>query len=248
MISESTYQHTEEMHNTIAASLIVPYIIKMLQPSSVIDVGCGIGTWLYEFKKAGVSDVLGIDSPYADQQLLKKYLNPDEFKGWDLTKPFSAGRKFDVAISLEVAEHLPPETALQFVDHLANHADTIIFSAAVPAQVGQNHLNEQWPTYWAKRFEAKGYHCYDLVRPQFWNHPDVEVWYKQNILLYSKVELPFQKTTIHNIIHPELWSMKVAKIDSLKYQLDRIVTGKAGASFYIKAFLKSLIMFGKKVK
>lgn len=247
MLTESTYSHTEEMHNTRAASFMVPYIVNLFKPSSVLDVGCGLGTWLYEFKKAGVTEVLGIDSPFVNKDLLSKFLEAKEFLAFDLTKPFNISRKFDLALSLELAEHLPPRSALQHVDDLTSHADLIIFSAAIPAQFGQNHTNEQWQSYWAEKFFAKGYKCYDLIRPHFWNNQQVDFWYKQNMLVYSKHELPFLQAITTDIIHPDAWSKQVSRTSSLKSQLSRVKSGKVGLSFYLKAICTSLLHFGKKI-
>jgi hypothetical protein len=61
-------------------------------------------------------------------------------------------RTFDLAICLEVAEHLPPEAAEGFIDSLTRLAPVVLFSAAITFQVGNQHLNGQWPDYWATLF------------------------------------------------------------------------------------------------
>lgn len=170
-----------------SAEVIVPRIIELLQPRSVLDVGCGIGTWLSVFGGLGIEDVEGVDGLYIPRD---KLLIPQErFVGSDLSKEISLGRKFDLVVSLEVAEHLPEEVSALFIDSLIKHADKIVFSAAIPFQGGPNHVNEQWPDYWAKLFKSKGFVAVDVFRKEFWNNEKVEWWYRQNILLFVKKEI-----------------------------------------------------------
>src|SRR5260221_12957101 len=142
----SIYHHSEAVHNMETPRQVVPKIMDMLHPKSVLDVGCGIGTWLKAFEEEGVLDLLGLDGDHVDKRLLK--IRPTQFKIQNLMNRWSVNRKFDLVISFEVAEHLPAQTSDLFVEMLVNHSDTILFSAAVPKQEGQNHLNEQWPSYW----------------------------------------------------------------------------------------------------
>ncbi|HTU82550.1 MAG TPA: hypothetical protein VMF61_10495, partial [Candidatus Acidoferrales bacterium] len=96
------------------------------------------------------------------------------------------GRTFDLAISLEVAEHLPESSAASFVATLTTLAPAVLFSAAVPFQGGEHHVNERWQSYWAELFERRGYTCVDCVRPRFWNDASIEFWYRQNTLVYVR--------------------------------------------------------------
>lgn len=109
-----------------------------------------------------MDDVLGIDAPYTDRSRLRI---PDElFLARDLTVPLSLERRFDLALSLEVAEHLPAAAADHFVASLTRLASVILFSAAIPDQGGEGHLNEQWPDYWVERFAAHGFGVADVLR------------------------------------------------------------------------------------
>lgn len=194
----SAYTHKEDVHNLTAPREIVPLLMEMLNPTSVIDVGCGIGTWLKAFDEVGVVDYLGVDGHFIDRKLLK--INAQKFLSQDLRKAWSVKRKFDLVISLEVAEHLPEEVADLFVTVLVSHGDTILFSAAVPGQGGQNHLNEQWPSYWQKKFERHGFFCHDLIRPLIWNNIKVDWWYRQNMILISKLPSTIE---VLPLVHPE---------------------------------------------
>ena len=165
-----------------SAEQIVPLLIDLIAPASVVDVGCGAGTWLGVFKRSGIEDVLGLDGEWVDPAALE--IPRSQFRVTDLTKSFSCDRRFDVAVSLEVAEHLPERSADEFVRSLVNLAPVVVFSAAIPFQGGTAHLNEQWPDYWAGRFRSHGYLAFDCVRPRVWDNPAVSWWYAQNTVIY----------------------------------------------------------------
>lgn len=210
-MNQKKYIHLENVHNLKSASIIVPEILKILSIQSVLDVGCGIGTWLHVFKKNGINDIKGIDGHYVDKKLLYKYLSPENFEAINLEKPFNLKKKYDLVISLEVAEHLEEFSADSFVESICLHSDTIIFSAAIPGQGGQNHLNEQWPNYWAKKFSKHSYVFLDLIRPLIWDNPWVDYWYKQNIFLVVKTDNELAKNYLSSslgLVHPELLKQK----------------------------------------
>lgn len=166
-----------------SAERIVPLVVELLAPRSVIDLGCGDGSWLSIFRRHGATDLLGVDGGWLDPQHLK--ISTDEFRVARLDGPLEFDRQFDIAISLEVAEHLPPSKAAGFVACLTTLAPVVMFSAAIPAQGGVNHQNEQWPDYWEQHFANHGYMPIDVIRWQVWNDPAVAWWYSQNILLYA---------------------------------------------------------------
>ncbi|HET6779033.1 MAG TPA: class I SAM-dependent methyltransferase [Gemmatimonadales bacterium] len=156
---------------------------EMLQPTSVLDVGCGRGIWLAEWVGKGVSDVYGIDGSYLDATTLE--IAPGRFMPQDLSQPFWVGRRFDLIESLEVAEHLPESAAESFIDSLTRHGDVIMFSAAVPGQGGEYHVNEQPLEYWREKFARRGYAAYDPLRRVLRNNDQVEPWYRYNLLVYA---------------------------------------------------------------
>lgn len=168
-------------HSMQSAQVIVPMIIDLLKPKSVIDVGCGRGEWLTQFAIHNI-DIQGIDGPYiADSQLL---IPGDKFARHDLTKPMTITRQYDLAISLEVAEHLPRNTSRGFAKLLSSMSPAVVFSAALPLQGGVNHINEQWPWYWKKIFHDLGYVRLDPFRKYLWQRQDVAFYYQQNIYLF----------------------------------------------------------------
>jgi hypothetical protein len=200
------------------------------------------------FLQSGVADVSGVDGDFIDLSLLEKHVSPTQFQPLDLSQPFNLNRRFDLVMSLEVAEHLPPTSARAFVQSLVLHGDTVIFSAANRGRGGQNHLNEQYLLYWAGLFAEHGYRCYDLLRPRIWNHAGVDKWYKQNTLVYSKRQLMPAPSEAIDVIHPIYWDKRNKKVERLMDNLTLIRTGKAGILFYLKCLGLSLTRFGRKYK
>jgi hypothetical protein len=166
-----------------SASIVVPLILKLFKPKSVVDFGCGVGGWLKEFSRGGVEDILGIDGDYIRREQL--LIPPDKFESQDLMRP-TIRKRFDLAISLEVAEHLPESSADALVSTLVKAAPVVVFSAAIKGQGGTNHINEQWQSYWARRFQSHGYCIVDCIRPTIFDDERVERWYRQNILVYCE--------------------------------------------------------------
>lgn len=205
------YTHNTGFHNLIAPKEIVPEIIKLIKPTSVIDIGCGLGTFLAVFKENGVSKVFGIDGPWCDKPALFKNIEEKEFEEKDLEKNLGITQKYDLAICLEVAEHLTPQRADTFIQELTKMSEVVLFSAAIPKQGGDHHYNEQWLTYWVEIFEKYGFEIHDVLRSKFWENPNVYWWYKQNMVLAVKKGHHIDglndlaKNELLNVVHPELF-------------------------------------------
>lgn len=167
-----------------SAQAIVPLVLRLVRPRHVVDVGCGVATWLSVFMEQGCVDVVGIDGDYVDRKSL--LIPAERFLTFDLTQPLRLERQFDLVVSLEVAEHLPPECAETFIDSLTRLGPVVLFSAAIPFQGGVHHVNEQWPDYWARYFQARGFVVLDPIRRHVWNNEQVEYFYAQNILMFAR--------------------------------------------------------------
>ncbi len=99
-----------------SARVLVPLVLDLVDAESVVDVGCGLGTWLSVFREHGIEELLGIDGPHIDPSLLE--IPPERFVTHDLEHPLDLERRFDLVVSLEVAEHLPAGCAETFVSSL----------------------------------------------------------------------------------------------------------------------------------
>lgn len=185
-----TYRYAPEFFDYIdrgarrSASKMVAELYPVLAPGSLVDIGCGRGIWAAEWMNAGVTDCVGVDGAYVDTDSLA--IPHDRFVAQNLSRPFDLHRTFDLVQSLEVAEHLPESCADVFVDNLCRHGSLVLFSAAVPGQGGEMHINEQPLEYWRRKFSERGYTAYDYVRWRVAHHTDVEPWYRYNTLLFAR--------------------------------------------------------------
>lgn len=217
------YIHKEKYHNLKAPQEIVPAVYNLIKPVSVVDVGCGIGTFLYCFKEMGVKEVLGIEGTWVNEEQVKKYLAENEFIKHDLDKEIPEVRKFDLAICLEVAEHLKESSADILIDSLCKLSNVILFSAAIPGQRGQGHINEQWPSYWAEKFKKHNFIFKDVLRHLFWDNTAIDVWYRQNIFLvinddYKIIDEKLKEIEVKSpldIVHPEIFNDRMNTINKV---------------------------------
>jgi len=170
-----------------SAKIIVPLVMDIFRPQSVVDVGCGVGAWLKVFQENGVEDFIGLDGKYVSGENLM--IPENRFFAQDLSREFSLNRKFDLAISLEVAEHIKKRRARVFIKNLAGLSDIILFSAAIPHQGGTHHYNEEWPGYWRRMFVDLGYDWLDPFRAGIIHREEVQSYYRQNLFLVVKKEL-----------------------------------------------------------
>lgn len=204
-----------------SAREIIPLLLKLIHPKSVVDVGCGLGTWLSAFKEFGITECLGIDGDYINKNMLQ--IPQEEFLSFDLTSPLQIDRKFDLVVSLEVAEHLPVECAEIFIDSITKLGPVILFSAAIPFQGGVCHVNEQWPHYWLRYFKKNNYLVIDYLRKTVWDNENVEPYYAQNIFIFVKHDCidnyPLLERELGNthisqlaIVHPKIYQKDFMKI------------------------------------
>lgn len=200
-----------------SASVIVPLLHELLPVRSVCDVGCGVGTWLRCWLDEGAADVLGIDGDHVSRDQL--LIPGDNFCAADLRQPLPCDRRFDLAMSLEVAEHLPPTRAESFVADLASLAPVVLFSAAIPGQGGTQHVNERWQSYWASLFAREGFVVVDALRPRIWHDERIDYWYRQNILLFCRHGAIETSALPLDVVHPEQFAAARQRTPSIRESL-----------------------------
>tara|TARA_R110002096_G_scaffold401880_1_gene598923 strand:+ start:13609 stop:14433 length:825 start_codon:yes stop_codon:yes gene_type:complete len=216
--------HVAHFQNSLnSAKEIVPKLLSYYKPKTVLDVGCGVGTWLTIFEK-NECEVFGIDGDYVETKDL--IIDSSKFKPLNLNLKFNLEKKFDLVISLEVAEHILKENAKNFIDSLCFHGDVILFSAAIPGQEGTLHFNEQYNEFWVNLFSQNGYKCFDFLRHEVWNNDMVSWWYRQNILIFirkGEINNPHYKlmtkdkfTFQNSYVHPKLFDYKCKKNKKLE--------------------------------
>jgi len=216
---QDLFANLDEVHGSRrSAKEVIPLVLELLQPQSVIDIGCGVGSWLAVFKEFGVQDVLGVDFDFVDRNLLK--IPEEQFFPFDLKQPLKIDRKFDLVMCLEVAGYIPHESAEMFVNSLIELGPIVLFSAAVPFQDDPTiQVNQRWPEYWASYFKQKGYVVIDCLRKKIWNNSNVSWWFAQNLLLFVRqdylennelLKREFENTYTSQlaIVHPQLYMAK----------------------------------------
>lgn len=160
-----------------SAAAVVPAVQELVRARSVVDVGGGEGWWAAAFAELGARAVC-IDVGTTDHSAPGV-----EHVEHDLQDalPSSLGR-FDLAVCLEVAEHVDALVGDRLIAEVCALAPVVLFSAAVPGQGGHGHINEQWPGYWVDRFASAGFSCSGALRWRFWDDERVDHWYRQNLL------------------------------------------------------------------
>lgn len=196
-------------HTAHAASRILAALPVGLPRRSVADIGCGTGTWLAAALAGGAEAAFGIEGAWVTPAMLDD--GRITFTPQDLEQSFTLPG-VDLALSLEVAEHLSPARAESFVADLVATAPSVLFSAAIPGQGGVGHLNEQWQSWWAERFATHGYLAYDVIRPAIWTDEAIPAWYRQNVVLYldsptaAELDLTPTEPALLDRVHPAFWA------------------------------------------
>lgn len=222
---DNNFYKEQEISSYNSGRKILPIVNKFFGPQSVVDIGCGLGNWLKvwheDFK---IKEYLGVEGPYINPDMLMVPRQNVIFA--DLKEPLILQKRYDLAMSMEVAEHIPTEASELFVQNLINASDVVLFSAAIPGQEGTYHINEQNPEFWASIFKKKGYVTIDCIRKDIWNDSAINYWYRQNVLLFVKQEKLEQYPDLQKIaqltdsefllrIHPELLAHKMKLIDTM---------------------------------
>jgi SAM-dependent methyltransferase len=177
-----------------SARIFLQFLFKYWCPESAIDFGCGLGTWLCACKELGVKRLVGLDGDWVTtEQLIDRAI---EFRAINFYQEISHTEAFDLAISLEVVEHLPPEIADRFINSLTQSANAVVFSAAFIGQPGAGHINTRPHSYWAQKFISSGYLLFDIFRPEFWSDNRVAPWYRQNTFVYARADHPLYDALI----------------------------------------------------
>jgi len=224
-----------------SAKVYFEILSQYLKVDSIIDIGCGRGPWLSAAKEFVLNQngkLIGIDGPWNSQYDMID--NSISYIGSDLNKPLNTqglGR-FDLCMSIEVAEHLHPNRSSELVNELCTLSDVVMFSAAYLSQGGTHHINERKHSYWAERFLENNYVVYDIFRHEVWGNSDVELWHQQNIFLYVKKYTEFERKMQDigvkkisnlewlNAVHPELYAKRIGIQGNVKYHLMKLLPQK----------------------
>jgi hypothetical protein len=200
-----------------SAYAVMPIVLAttLPPPETVLDVGCGEGHWLdataegLESWGADRHELVGADLPTVRPEHHPSEMPRWHFTSWDaelgmeLPEPLG-GDYWGLTLCLETAEHLTPEAGRWLVRELCRVSELVVWSAAIPGQGGDGHVNEQWPSYWAEAFDSQAWHLEDPWRSTLWGASDVEPWYQQNLLLAAPGRTDRGAWPPH-LVHPAIY-------------------------------------------
>jgi SAM-dependent methyltransferase len=163
-------------------------LIRLRSPRSVVDVGSGSGLMLAEFAKRGV-DVQGVEGSRAAierSQLGERVVRANLERGVP-----DLGR-FDLALCIEVAEHLTARSAPRLVEGLTRLSDVVVFTASRPEEGGLLHVNPQPESYWRALFEERGFAGSPLRRELLDAIADVPEprYLHENLMVFERTARP----------------------------------------------------------
>ena len=164
-------------------------MLGVFNPRSVVDFGCGIGDILYQFERKGI-DILGIDASKVCHKYAK--ISKGNFLLFDLRNNFYSPGKYDIALCLEVAEHIEEKYSDILVRNITQSSPVIVFTAAPPGQGGMDHCNEKPREWWIDRFQKQGFdinqHLTDALRKELINFPGILELehYVKNMMVFLK--------------------------------------------------------------
>ena len=179
------YEGVDEVTRRVAGP-IATSVMEKFSPKTVVDVGCGSGAVLLAFKEHGVS---GIGLEYSEAALDFCRKRSLQVRKFDLEGQIPTDVRADVAISTEVAEHLPEAVADRYVDLLCSIADRVVLTAATPGQGGTDHVNEQPNEYWIDKFARRRFsHLEEVTRTwrRAWREQAMSSCYSDNVMVFER--------------------------------------------------------------
>lgn len=191
-----------------SAAAVLPIVFDYLgTPSALLDVGAGEGWWSEAAVDAGViGPVLALDLMLAEGSKLMRFAAaPWNAEAIEPLPILMTDTPWPLALCLEVAEHLTPVGGAHLLRELTRVSDAILWSAAIPGQGGDGHINERWATDWAEGFDSCGWHLEDPFRDRLWECVDVEPWYRQNLLLARPGRIDYSEWP-RNLVDPVTWA------------------------------------------
>lgn len=174
----------------ILAEYYAPKLIKEFQPKYVLDVGCGSGQWLDEYRKHSVK-TKGVEGSVNAWEIMSEETK-EVVTQWDLRDPLPSDNQdynIDFVQSFEVAEHIEENYANVFIYNITkDDPDVILLTAAPPGQNGHHHENCQEKEYWMKKMKNKGYifNVELLNKIESWGVPDdCPLWWPHNLMVFT---------------------------------------------------------------
>lgn len=131
----------------------VSNVLQEFAPQNILDIGCGLGNTVKEFRSRGI-EAFGLEG---SELAIRRSEVADFIQQANLNFPVDLKRKFDLVWCVEVLEHIHPKYVQNIVETICRHGDTLLISAAPPGQHGELHFNEQPQEYWIEKFQKQGF-------------------------------------------------------------------------------------------
>ena len=169
-------------------------ITVLFEPKSVIDWGCGTGFLLERLAEHGIPKLQGIEG---SEDAVKFWNNSikDCIRTQNVLH-FKSKEKYDVAVCMEVAEHIPANGASRLVRNVTDSSSKFVWwTAAPPGQGGTGHINLKPPLYWIRLFEERGFipmweSTYE-AKTQMLKISDITQaypWFRDNVTIFKRVK------------------------------------------------------------
>jgi len=182
-ISENGYWEGDDVTNMhYFDKTLCLYLLKFFKSNfnpTVVDLGCGLGSYVTNLRKKGIT-IDGFDG------------NPDtpklnEFcKVLDLSKSIIFENPYDWVMCLEVGEHLPEQFEDILINNLHNNNKKgIILSWAVEGQAGDGHVNCRNNDYIKSKFLKLNYTNDITLENEMRNVTSLD-WFKNTIMVFRK--------------------------------------------------------------
>lgn len=160
--------------------------------NSVLDLGCGEGSYLRAFTEAGIR-CIGLDgNPHTEE------LTGGLGCKVELHKPIRYAvskldsrliSEFDLVLSLEVGEHIPEEYEQIFLDNVVKPASAwIILSWAIPGQGGAGHVNCKSNADIIREMGNRKYICNWVNTLRFRKAAELP-WFKNTLMVFQKCRI-----------------------------------------------------------
>jgi hypothetical protein len=222
-MQQDQYLFVNTIRNHNSAALVLDCLIQYFEKvQTVMDLGCGMGAWSKAMFERGFEEITLVDHPSLPRNKLLIHAK-ERFNAVDLDVSLPGPGNFDMIMCIEVLEHFKEKRALEILDFICCSTSLVLFSAAIPGQFGEGHINCQRHGYWHAQFERRGFAFYDGFKPNLLSNDSINYWIRQNLFIYFKPSQAWRFTGLSNtttsefeLVHQSILNRKMGIKEYLK--------------------------------